>query len=1721
MGDAALIAQGPGLILADTYRVPFPRTVTVATFTDANPNATASDFTATINWGDGTSTSGTVVAQNSGGFAVEGSHAYAVDSRLQLGHPVPLFEIGVDIHDIGGSNARASSTATVIPAVTVAEAIANYQSNPNIAPQVVVDSQANVAANLNALETLAAVNDIVSITLTESALDPISQDYPIIIANSAFPQTITTKLVDALLNGGTTVILGNGAPTFHHPNAILDNTGDTINLGASSFQNFYLNGGEIVGGVLITGPGGILNCPGGPDASLANLLAGVTISGDLTLGPGDSLEVEGGSISGAITVDSSAYLFVSGDYTVENLTLNGGNIDAGDVAFSTPDKLIIFADGLVQGYGAIGEFSLAGLMSLENEGTISSDINGQMLAIGISIANDGFVEATNGGKIDLAGPVTGDGQFLIGQAATLELGGPTAEAVTFEFGGAGGTLYLDKATDFSGTVTRLAQADSIDLADFAFSSHPVITNVTGTGAAGSTTDVTIADGSLTTTLQLLNQYAGEYPIASTAYHLELDHPASPTAGTLFTTVAKPVTLSTLVTFNGANGAEPFGSLIADADGNLFGTTVNGGATYGQGPQQRGYGTVFEIAKTAHGYASTPITLVSFNNANGAAPLALIADADGNLFGTTITGGPYGYEDIPNYDGTVFEIAKTADGYANTPTTLVNFNGANGRNPQGSLIADAHGDLFGTTAAGGEYGYGTVFEIAKTAHGYASTPTTLVSFNIIDGNEPLALIADAHGNLFGTTYSGGAYGPYGYGTVFEIAKTAHGYANTPTTLVNFNDTNGSGPTSLIADAQGDLFGTTAYGGNLKTNAPFGDGTVFEIAKTATGYASTPTTLVSFNGTDGASPFGTLIADAYGNLFGTTFLGGTTAVGGSSGFGTVFEIAKTAHGYANTPTTLVNFNGTDSDLPMSGLIADAHGDLFGTTITNGENPDGTVFEITGSGFVALTINGTTVTAIEGATTGTIPVATFTDANPNAAASDFTATINWGDGSSTAGTIVAQSGGGFAVDGTHTYADEGKYTVSVSITDVGGNTASTTSNANIADAALTASATTVSGTEGLAISGAKVGTFTDANPNAAASDFTATINWGDGSSTAGTIVAQSGGGFAVDGTHTYSDEGKYAISTTIKDVGGSTASTTSNASIADAALSAVAVGGQPETLFQSIPDLSTPPNSTFISDVAGNQQMFDKFTLGSQSLVTSITFDVSNQSIFFPNWLDEPLTLAIDSVGPGGAPGAELFSTTFTPADYDHINFNLSFATALVTYDTHLALNPGTYLITYYNQDGLGAIGFVNGGSDQAFAERLSTGTISPVGESLGFSLNGGVINNAATVSGTEGKAINATVATFTDANPNATASDFTATINWGDGTSTTGTIVAQGTGGFAVDGTHTYVDEAKYNIAVSIKDEGGSTAHGTATATVADADVLTGKGVRLRAHVAQTLKDLVVATFKDSYTGNVASDFTATINWGDGTTSAGVVTDSAGDISVLGTHTYEKSGHDRVTVTLRDDSPGTASATATSKVTIPPVKLRIKPVDGDNVINYAEAHATRGVLITGTAKGLVAGEAIIVTVTDGSFSKSYTAEVGAKGSWVARIPRVDALKLANGTATVTAHVDSVEVFEKVTVDEILPRVVSIVASPSNGDLDAGKKVVLTVEFSEKVRVRGHPLLKLNDGGLAQYAGGSGTKALKFAYTVAAGQNTPDLAVTSLVLAGGATIKDAAGNNAVLVF
>jgi uncharacterized repeat protein (TIGR03803 family) len=382
-------------------------------------------------------------------------------------------------------------------------------------------------------------------------------------------------------------------------------------------------------------------------------------------------------------------------------------------------------------------------------------------------------------------------------------------------------------------------------------------------------------------------------------------------------------LKTLIAFDNTDGSTPQGNLIADSDGDLFGTTEGGGAN--------GEGTVFEIAKTAAGYAGAPTILVSFDDASGGGPLGgLLADTSGDLFGTISSG--------TTSDGAVFEIVKTATGYATTPTMLASFDGGDGSIPEGSLIADANGDLFGTTKfGGGASGQGVVFEIAKTPDGYASTPTTLAAFTGPDGLNPGDdLIADANGDLFGTAFSGGSDN---MGTVFEIAKTADGYADTPTILVSFTATPGASFSTglpvggLIADSDGDLFGVAQGGGAGN------DGVVFEIVKTASGYASTATTLAQFNGANGRTPGAALLADANGDLFGTTF------AGGSDNSGTIFEIKKTATGYAQTPTVLASFNGTDGSETEASLIADAEGDLFGTSPSGGPNGGdfGTVFEV----------------------------------------------------------------------------------------------------------------------------------------------------------------------------------------------------------------------------------------------------------------------------------------------------------------------------------------------------------------------------------------------------------------------------------------------------------------------------------------------------------------------------------------------------------------------------------------------------------------------------------------------------------------------------------------------------------------------------------------------------------------------------------------------------------
>ncbi len=271
----------------------------------------------------------------------------------------------------------------------------------------------------------------------------------------------------------------------------------------------------------------------------------------------------------------------------------------------------------------------------------------------------------------------------------------------------------------------------------------------------------------------------------------------------------------------------------------------------------------------------------------------------------------------------------------TPSALLNslysFN-SNGFSPQGNLIADSSGNLFGTTNSGGTYNVGAVFELARGSN----TITTLASFNPnTDGIDPeTSLVLDSNGNIFGTTLNSRAYigpsgGTNGYGTIFELM---HG-SSTITTLANFTVLNGGVHEALYLDHSGTLFGTTSIG------VAHGDGTVFELAQGS----NTITTLASFNGGNGSNPEAGLTEDSNGNFF------GTTSGGGANSDGTVFELAQGS----STITTLASFNGADGVNPQARLMLDSGGDLFGTTSGGGPGGGGTVFELAQSSSTITTL------------------------------------------------------------------------------------------------------------------------------------------------------------------------------------------------------------------------------------------------------------------------------------------------------------------------------------------------------------------------------------------------------------------------------------------------------------------------------------------------------------------------------------------------------------------------------------------------------------------------------------------------------------------------------------------------------------------------------------------------------------------------------------------------
>lgn len=392
----------------------------------------------------------------------------------------------------------------------------------------------------------------------------------------------------------------------------------------------------------------------------------------------------------------------------------------------------------------------------------------------------------------------------------------------------------------------------------------------------------------------------------------------------------------LYSFYDSGGAVlPVAGVISDAAGNLYGTTFYGGAS--------GNGMVFELSPNAGGWKRTILHSFNYDGIDGFwATGGLVFDAAGNLYGTTEFGGTGGCTSAIGGCGTVFQLTPTVGGEW-TETILHNFQGPDGFEVHAGLIIDAAGNLYGTTANGGAYNQGTVFELSPGANGNW-TEKTLHSFTGGgDGGVPYgSVLLDAAGNLYGMTSEGG--GPsqvcrYGCGTVFELSPAAGHW--TGKVLHNFskNIDDGRYPyAGLIFDAAGNLYGSTLEGGGA---GRYNRGIVFELTPIAGGSGRwTEKVLYNFNKqvVDGINPSGTLIFDASGNLYDVTL------VGGSNGQGTVFELTPTAAG-SWTETILHDFSSqtTDGANPNAGLIFGISGSLYGTTGQGGTSNEGTVFEI----------------------------------------------------------------------------------------------------------------------------------------------------------------------------------------------------------------------------------------------------------------------------------------------------------------------------------------------------------------------------------------------------------------------------------------------------------------------------------------------------------------------------------------------------------------------------------------------------------------------------------------------------------------------------------------------------------------------------------------------------------------------------------------------------------
>ena len=747
------------------------------------------------------------------------------------------------------------------------------------------------------------------------------------------------------------------------------------------------------------------------------------------------------------------------------------------------------------------------------------------------------------------------------------------------------------------------------------------------------------------------------------------------------------------------------------------------------------------------------------------------------------------------------------------------------------------------------------------------------------------------------------------------------------------------------------------------------------------------------------------------------------------GTTIELRAVANPDRLEKTDSLTLNFTATSPSSSGIYTWTTLVKDGTTIL----PISTQPTVTITAILPVVLNAvpiTLTTISEGTTITNATVATFTDPGGPGPVSAYSASINWGDGSVTSGTITLASGV-FSVAGTHAYLEEstnndhgsgnsgGVFHITTTVIHGGIAVTGPTNTANITvtDPSVVGSAVNFSATEGLAFTGQAVATFTDPGGAEGLGDYSATINWGDGSTpTSGTISVLSGT-FTVKGDHTYAEESSldhagfadgYHVLVTISHEASSNTVVMSRATVSDPSVVGSAVDfstteglaftGQAVATFtdpggaEAVGDYSatinwgdgSAPTSGAISVISGTFTVKGDHTYAEESsldhagfadgyhVLVTISHEASSNTV---------VTSKATVSDPSVVGGAVNFSTTeglaftgqavatFTdpggPEALGEYSAMIDWGDGSTPTSGSISVLSGTFTVkgdhTYAEESSLDHAGFADGyhvlvtishetSSDTVVTSKATVSDPSVVASAVDFSA-------------TEGLAFTGqAVATFTDPGGAEALGDYSATIDWGDGSTPTSGVISVLSGTFTVQGDHTYAEDSSlvhagfadgYHVLVTISHESSCNTVVTAKATVSDPPVV-GSAVDFSATEGLAFTGQVVATFTDPGGADALGEYSATIDWGDGSTpTSGSISVLSGTFTVMGDHTYaEESSLEHagfadgfhVVVTISHEAASNTVVTAKATVSDPPVVAT-----GNQMVSSVEGASTGSVLL----------------------------------------------------------------------------------------------------------------------------------------------------------------------------